>query len=130
MKTILVILSLIFGFSCFSQSQTEMNITAGNEYKKADDELNKIYLQILTEYKLDTTFIDNLKTSQNIWIKFRDAELEMKFPSRERGYYGSIHSTCTAYYLRDLTEKRTETLRLWLNGFIERDACNGSIKRK
>ena len=128
MNKILLILFLSLSFNCFSQSQTEMNLEAGSEFDKAETEMNRIYQQILTEYKKDIVFVENLKKSQRIWIEFRDAEMEMKFPKRERGYYGSVLPLCRAIYLKKLTEKRTESLNVWLLGIVEGDACNGSVK--
>jgi uncharacterized protein YecT (DUF1311 family) len=68
-----------------SQTQAEMKAAASQSYQEADQELNAVYKQILTLYKTDTTFIANLKESQRIWIRFRDAELAMLYPDRETG---------------------------------------------
>ena len=105
-----------------------MNKEAYAEFNKADNELNEVYQTILAEYKTDTLFVENLKASQRIWIKFRDAELKMKFPDYSDKIYGSIHPTCRAFYLMELTEKRTESLKVWLNGTEDGDVCNGSVK--
>ena len=78
----------------------------------------------------DTVFIKNLKASQRIWITFRDAELKVKYPDREPGYYGSIHPVCVASYLEKLTRERINTLRVWIQELEEGDACNGSVKTK
>ena len=115
-------------FCSYSQTQAEMNKEAYAEFNKADNELNEVYQKILAEYKTDTLFVENLKASQRIWIKFRDAELKMKFPDYPDKIYGSIHPTCRAFYLMELTEKRTESLKIWLNGTEEGDVCNGSVK--
>lgn len=128
MKRLLIILFLTLNFYCFSQTQAEINKEAYAEFHKADNELNDIYQKILEEYKTDTLFIENLKVSQRIWITFRDAELKMKFPAYTNKIYGSIHPTCRAFYLMELTKKRTETLKVWLNGIVEGDICNGSVK--
>ena len=93
-----------------------MNIQAGANYQKADKELNATYSTIFKEYKLDIAFIKNLKAAQNIWIKFRDAEMKMKYPDREPGYYGSIQPVCWYNYLEGLTKKRTNELKTWLTG--------------
>jgi len=125
------LLSLFFGLICltgFAQTQTEMNKDAADSYKKADLELNEVYKKIMIEYKSDTLFIKNLKTSQRIWITFRDAELKMEYPDRVHGYYGSIHPVCVAMYLEQLTNERIKTLKIWLDGISEGDACNGSEK--
>jgi len=107
----------------------EINKDANFEYKNAKLELNKVYQKILTEYKSDSIFIDRLKKSQEIWILFRDAELEMKFPAENKQLeYGSAYSMCVSNYLKKLTEQRTEKLKNWLNGIEEGNICNGSIK--
>jgi uncharacterized protein YecT (DUF1311 family) len=133
MKRIKLLLTLTLGMICcasFAQTQTEMNESAFNSYKKADKELNDVYKKILSEYKSDTIFIKNLKASQRIWISFRDAELNMKYPEREAGYYGSIQPTCVANYLEQLTKARIKTLKVWLVGIPEGDSCSGSVKTK
>jgi uncharacterized protein YecT (DUF1311 family) len=125
------ILSLVFCFFCFfgfSQTQAELNTMQYDSYKKTDKKLNEVYQAILKEYKSDTEFIKNLRASQRIWITFRDAEVKVKFPDREDGYYGSIHPLCVSLYLQDLTQDRISTLNLWLKGSEEGDGCSGSIK--
>ena len=123
--------SLVFFFFCFtgfSQTQAELNMMQYESYKKADKKLNEVYQAILKEYKSDTEFIKNLRASQRIWITFRDAEVKVKFPDREAGYYGSIHPLCISAYMEELTLDRVSTLSLWIKGAQEGDGCSGSIK--
>ncbi|TPN82892.1 lysozyme inhibitor LprI family protein [Aquimarina algicola] len=128
MKNLYIFIILIFSFNCFSQTQAEMNKEAYAEFNKSDKILNKIYQTILSEYKSDSMFVENLKKSQRLWIQFRDAEMEMKFPNYNDKNYGSIHSTCRAFYLKELTDKRIKTLKEWVSGTEEGDVCNGSVK--
>ncbi|CAM4350798.1 lysozyme inhibitor LprI family protein [Gillisia hiemivivida] len=128
MKTIFTIIILTLCFNCFSQTQAEMNQEAYDEFNKSNDKLNEIYQTILSGYKNDTLFIENLKISQRIWVQFRDAEMEMKYPKYPNRIYGSIHPTCRAFCLKELTEKRITTLKKWTNGEEEGDVCNGSVK--
>ncbi|WP_299439364.1 lysozyme inhibitor LprI family protein [uncultured Aquimarina sp.] len=108
MNRILLILFLTFYLPCFSQTQSEMNKDANNEYQKADIELNNVYQKILIEYKSDSVFIDRLKKVQRIWISYRDAELEMKFPAKNKqAEYGSVYPMCVSNFLKKLTEQRT-----------------------
>ncbi len=93
--SLLFLLSLL-SFATYAQSQMEMNESAGKEYEKADKELNHIYQQILKKNAADTAFTKNLKIAQRIWVQFRDAEMKMKYPDREDGYYGSIFPLCWA----------------------------------
>ncbi|HEX8546813.1 MAG TPA: lysozyme inhibitor LprI family protein [Cytophagaceae bacterium] len=131
MKILIVLfLALLLNINGFGQSQADMNREAYADYQKTDKELNEIYKKVLSSYKADTAFIRNLKESQRVWIKFRDAELAMKYPEREAGHYGSIHPVCKAYYLQQLTTTRIKTLQEWLNGIEEGDSCMGSVKMK
>ena len=125
------ILSLVFCFFCFfgfSQTQAELNTMQYESYKKTDKKLNEVYQAILKAYKSDTEFIKNLRSSQRIWITFRDSEVKVKYPDREAGYYGSIHPLCVSLYLEELTLDRISTLTQWLKGTEVGDACSGSIK--
>jgi uncharacterized protein YecT (DUF1311 family) len=122
---LIVCMSVNFGVA---QTQMEMNDEAAANYQKADKELNAVYNQILKEYASDPAFIKNLKVSESIWIKFRDAEMKTKYPEREDHYYGSMHPVCAYNYLESLTVKRTDDLKPWLIGVEEGDGCGGSIK--
>lgn len=128
--TFLTIICLTISNLTFGQTQLEINQDEHNKYVKADKELNKVYNQILKEYKSDTEFIKNFKNAQKIWIQFRDAEMKYKYPDREQGYYGSIQPMCWSIYLTELTEDRTKKLKIWLTGIEEGDTCSGSVKIK
>ena len=131
MNRLLLILFLTFNLNCFSQTQSEMNKEANKEYQKADIELNNVYQKILTEYKSDSIFIDRLRKTQRIWISYRDAELEMKFPAEyKQAEYGSVYPMCISYFIKELTEERIEKLKIWLAGIEEGDICSGSVKTK
>lgn len=128
MNKIILLLLFTFSINCFSQTQAEMNQQAYASYNRVDKKLNTVYQKILVKYKTDKLFVANLKKSQRIWVSFRDAEMDMKYPNYPNQNYGSIHPTCRAAYLTELTESRIKTLNVWLNGIKEGDACSGSVK--
>jgi uncharacterized protein YecT (DUF1311 family) len=131
MKQLLLISSLIFSLFSFSQTQSEMNYEAHLKYVKTDKELNRVYKAILNEYKSETQFIERLRKTQRIWISFRDAELEMRFPEKDKGYhYGSVYPMCVSLILKEMTEERIKKLQVWLEGIEEGEVCLGSIKMK
>ncbi len=125
MKKMLFLLCIAVSTTCFSQPAPQAEET----YKNADKELNDTCQQILVMYKSDTAFIRKLKKAQHLWIRFRDAELEMKFPEKNKQVaYGSAYSTCAMAYLTEMTEARTEKLKTWINGIEEGDVCRGSVR--
>jgi len=131
MKRLLIFTVFILSLSfSYGQTQAEMNQDSYKEYQKSEKEINLVYQRILKEYKADTTFINNLKIAQRLWIKFRDAEVKAMYPDREKGYYGSIHSLCLSGYMKELTDDRTKKLKIWLTGIEEGDVCSGSVKTK
>ena len=125
-------LIILLGQSFFAQGQVQPQLTADSNarLKKAEAEFTSVYNKILTTYSDDKEFIKNLKESQDLWTKFRIAELKVMFPDREPGYYGNVHQMCIIDYLAELTNDRIKRLRTWLIGKVEGDVCSGSIKVK
>ncbi|MEO6130386.1 MAG: lysozyme inhibitor LprI family protein [Saprospiraceae bacterium] len=131
MKSLMIILLSVMSLSyCYGQTQAEMNKADHDHYVNTDIELNSIYKKVINEYAEDTAFIKNLKASQRLWVKFRDAEMKMRYPDREPGYYGSMQPSCRDNYLAELTEDRINTLKEWIEGAEEGDVCSGSVKTK
>jgi|TARA_B110000967_G_scaffold182392_1_gene200273 uncharacterized protein YecT (DUF1311 family) len=131
MKKLLLTILLNHLVLAVTYSQTNINNDANQIYKDSDTELNELYKEILKEYSTDTIFIQAFRTSQLNWIKFRDSELKMKYPDRgSSGWYGSIHPLCISNYLAELTESRTERLKVWITGIEEGDVCSGTVKNK
>jgi uncharacterized protein YecT (DUF1311 family) len=131
MKRISISTILLFFFSIsFAQSQADMNKGSGDDFKQADKELNQVYQKILQEYKGQADFLKSLKTSQQVWVKFRDAEMLVKYPKNRQADYGSVFPMCWSAYKAELTRQRTKTLQVWLDGIEEGDTCSGSVKKK
>ncbi|MCX6217755.1 lysozyme inhibitor LprI family protein [Spirosoma sp.] len=129
-KLFALILLLFVSTASFGQTQASMNNEQLQTFQQADKALNSVYQKILKQYRTDPEFIKNLKTAQRIWVQFRDAEANMKYPARPAGYYGSAQPMCEAAYRTELTQQRTRTLTLWLTGIEEGDVCAGSVKVK
>jgi uncharacterized protein YecT (DUF1311 family) len=127
-KTIVISMLAIFCATHPAKPQSSTNTKLASAYVKADQELNKVYKQILKDYAAQPLFIKNLKVAQRLWIQLRDAELRAKFP--KPGSYGSAQPMCEEDYLAQLTRERSKFLRVWLNGIPEGDVCTGSVKIK
>ena len=121
-------LTLFSSFGAAAQTQGEMTAQACREYKLADTELNRVYQQILRDYKADNAFIKKLKNAQRAWLAYRDAQLAAIYPDLSPGAYGSAHPMCRCHELRYLTEARTNELKRWVAGTSEGDVCAGSVR--
>ena len=89
-----------------AQTQADMNICWGNEYKKADAALNKTYQELAA--MLDDEEKVQLKTAETAWLKYRDANCEF-VADQYKG--GSIRPMIAAICLADVTNNRTTELK-------------------
>jgi uncharacterized protein YecT (DUF1311 family) len=111
-----------------AQTQMEMNEEALKSYKKTDAELGRVYQKIIQKYAKNTEFINALRSSERLWIQFRDAEVKMMYPASDsRNEYGSMYPLCLYSYLEVLTRSRVNQLSLWLKDPADGEGCSGSI---
>ena len=113
-----------------AQTQRDMNEDAATIFKEADKKLNSLYQKILKDYADDPVFIASFKKAQRCWITFRDAQLKMKYPDREPGYYGSTQPMLETRYLTELTKDRIKALQVWIDGVQEGDLSGGTVRVK
>jgi uncharacterized protein YecT (DUF1311 family) len=112
-------------------NQLDMNRCAGADADAADRELNRTYQAILRRYADQPLFIERLREAQRAWLKYRDAQIAMKFPispKPDESAQGSVSPMCLGAYKAGLIRRRTQELREWLVGIAEGDVCAGSIK--
>ncbi|PZP52085.1 MAG: DUF1311 domain-containing protein [Pseudopedobacter saltans] len=131
MRIASIIFLLVF-LSIKSQAQTtsQMVDEAHKELDKAEERLNTVYKRILELYKKDTLFISKMRKAERLWIQFRDAEIEMKYPHMGTLDYGQEGRICLVEYKLELTEARERKLRQWLvRNIDETNHCNGSVGR-
>ena len=128
MRSIFVLYVSILCFQVIGQSQSDLNLSAQRSYLEKDNELNQVYQEILTEYADNVEFIANLRNSERLWIKFRDAEMLMKYPENSGVRVGTVFTLCYFNYKTELTQKRIDTLKQWLEGEPEGEVCSGSVK--
>src|SRR2546430_11586821 len=89
-----------------AQTQADMNICWGKEYKAADATLNQVYGQLMR--KLDDADRTQLKQVEAAWLKYRDANCEF-VGDQYKG--GSMRPMIVAMCLADTTRNRTTELR-------------------
>jgi len=128
-SVVFVIATLCVSINVAGQSQAEKN-PDDCDFTKADAKLNKVYQQVLVEYRQDKIFIEKLKIAQRAWLVFRDAHLDSIYPASGQRTYGSVSPMCRCLIIVQLTEERTKTLQQWIDGTIEGDVCAGSVRIK
>jgi uncharacterized protein YecT (DUF1311 family) len=89
-----------------AQSQAEMNICWGKQYKAADIVLNQVYRELLL--MLDEEQEAQLKKAQLAWLTYRDTNCDF-VADEYKG--GSIRATILATCLLDMTSNRTRELK-------------------
>jgi uncharacterized protein YecT (DUF1311 family) len=89
-----------------AQTQTDINICWGNEYKAADAQLNKTYQQLVA--LLDAAERNQLKNVETAWIKYRDANCDF-VADQYKG--GSMRPMIYALCMADVTTNRTTELK-------------------
>ncbi len=90
-----------------AQSQADMNICWGKEYKAADATLNQVYRQLVS--KLDDDEKAQLKEVESAWLKYRDANCAF-VADQYKG--GTIRPMIDAMCLADMTKNRIAELRI------------------
>jgi len=89
-----------------AQTQADMNICWGKEYKAADATLNQVYGQLMR--KLEEADKTQLKQVEAAWLKYRDANCDF-VGDQYKG--GSMRPMIVAMCLADTTRNRTVELR-------------------
>ena len=93
------------------QSNRIMRDYVQTMYKQADEHLNEIYRQLLVRKKSDERFIKNLRTAEQLWIKYRNAQLTEKFSQEKSVSNENKLTKPQLIYLTLLTEKRIKELQ-------------------
>jgi uncharacterized protein YecT (DUF1311 family) len=96
---------------CKGYTQYEMNICAGQEFKHADEELNRVYQQLLKVVENDKLATTKIKWAEQTWIVYRDAYLEAMFPAEDKQEYGSMYPMEYASTKAELTRTQTAALK-------------------
>ena len=107
-KKLLFLALLLFYFcsNSFAQTQSEMNVAANANYKKADAQLNKVYKQLMSI--LDKKEKPLLIQAEKDWMKFRDSHCKFEASQYEGGSIQPlIYWTC----VEELTKKRIAEIK-------------------
>lgn len=96
-------------------TQLELDRCAADEFRQADDELNRTYAQAIASLAEQPFALAKLRAAQRLWITSRDADLEAQFPLQPgRSAFesmGSMYPMLYDFAKARLTRSRTEWLR-------------------
>lgn len=110
-------------------SQTELNLCASDEYRKLDQELNRIYDQLISMHNPDPdyqTFVQRLREAQRAWLKFRDTHMASLFIDSPANNRGTAKRLCMSFEMQRLTAARLKELKAFL-ATDEGDICSKRI---
>ena len=113
------------GYPCDkAETQAEMTACSGEQYRKADTRLNKVYAKVLSllEHDLrdagggndkqqetyERTAIDKLKTAEKAWIQYRDLHCDAAGQQYEGG---SMRPMIVSDCLKQTTDHRIEEIK-------------------
>lgn len=88
------------------QTQAEMNICAGEDYKAADAALNQAYQKLVA--MLNDEEKAQLKDAENAWIKYRDLHCDF-VGDQYKG--GTMRPMIVGLCLADVTRNRTTEIK-------------------
>ena len=114
MKKISLLAALFCSSTAFAvcntnMNQTDLNICSMNEYKKADQELNKVYAAYTA--KLNNARKNQVKAVQLNWIKYKESDCKYQ-ASAYKG--GSMEKFVLNNCLAKKTKLRTQDLQTYL----------------
>jgi uncharacterized protein YecT (DUF1311 family) len=108
-------------------TQADLTECGNNDYKSADDELNRTYQQLLKKTAGDPVAAQKIRAAQRAWVAFRDAQIAALYPAEDKQKeYGTVFPMCANLALADLTRERTKMLTHMLNP-AEGDVCGGGL---
>ena len=110
-------------------TQADLTACAANDLKRAEDELNAIYQQLIKKAAGHAVTLNKIKAAQRAWLVFRDAQMASFYSAEDKQKeYGSVFPMCADLLLADLTRERTKMLKEMLNS-VEGDVCASGITR-
>lgn len=92
---------------CKGDTTFEMKQCSAKNFKQADDELNKVYKQLMSKLD-DDGHKASLKTAQLSWLNYRDTNCDFE-SYLNRG--GSIYSVIVTECKTSMTTSRTRQLK-------------------
>jgi uncharacterized protein YecT (DUF1311 family) len=109
------------------QTQGEVNEEACSRAIQAESQLEVEYQRLVKEAGDHGLLVQaKLRSAQDAWKSFRDAEIGARYPLEEQHAYGTVLSMCQCAYREKLARERTQQLQLAFK-FVEGDVCSSTL---
>lgn len=106
-------------------SQVEVNKCTEDEFKRADEEMNRAYENLLARAAKNAVAVKKIKAAQKAWLAFREAHLDAVFPAEDKtAAYGVMQPMCGSMLRAEMARDRTKVLETMANP-EEGDVCGG-----
>jgi uncharacterized protein YecT (DUF1311 family) len=107
-----------------AQTQLDLNTCAADKLRSEDAKLDRVYQELLAKAKNDPVATAKIRSAQQAWVAFRDAQLEALFPADDKqDQYGSAYPMCAASARAQLTAERARMLESMLHP-VEGEMCS------
>ena len=88
-------------------TQLALNQCAADSFRAAEKEMRSLIQRLRETHARDSLFLKRLDESQRAWLKYRTAQLAMRYPHVDSPrYYGSVLPMCEGDYLAQLTQQQ------------------------
>jgi len=103
------------GFRACSEkaiTQMAMNACAGDEARRTDAELNRVYKQLLLKVAKDAAATSKIKAAEKLWVAYRDAYIEAMYPAEDKQTaYGTMYPMEVNLLTAKLSRQHTSALK-------------------
>lgn len=130
MRKVLLLLALLATTALQAQTWQEEMKAAQNNLKAASSQMAGLISYIDSAYSHNTALLILLKSSQNAWEKYSEAQIKMRYPSYNAQNYNRHIALCVSNYMTQLINSRIALLQEWKEGIEEGDLCAGSVQYK
>jgi uncharacterized protein YecT (DUF1311 family) len=111
-------------------SQVDQSRNSCSDYLKVKKGMDDMVKSIEEEYAKYPKFLVKFKKAQELWVSYRDAQVEMIFPEADKAQYGAFYPTCRCNWLVEFTNDRLDFLVKFVSNTYDVEPCGGAVNSK
>jgi len=109
------------------QTQGDLSEELCSRSKQAESQMEAVFQGLVKEAGNHGPLVQaKLRSAQDAWKLFRDAEIGARYPLDEPQAYGTVLSMCQCAYREQLARERIEQLQRAFK-FVEGDVCSSTL---